>query len=162
MTLEPARSVSFEDNFTVKATAASGAYSLTQSLDGIINVPAKDVWKDPSSNRIYSWPALQSFAGVSRSVSDANQPVDLNNKSFTIATWLKPTNSDSQRRGILGRNGGQNNAFPYLLTVGKQLKFGFGTGSGASVMVEVSANDGDSNVLNLNQWNGILWLCATT
>ena len=56
------------------------------------------------------------------------------------------------RRGILGRNSGQADAFPYLLTEGRQLKFGFGAGTGAA-SVEVAANDGDAEVLNLNQWN---------
>jgi hypothetical protein len=150
--LEPTRSQSYADTFTVKPTAPSGIYTLSQSVAGIVNIPAVDVWKDPASNQIFAWDGPQTFAGSS--ATDSGGPaIDLNNKSFTIAGWVRPTNNDTVRRGILGRNSGQNDAYPYLLTEGRQLKFGFGTGSG-SVAVEVIANNGGNpNVLNLNQWN---------
>ncbi|MBI1294207.1 hypothetical protein GC175_04525 [bacterium] len=150
--LEPTRSQSYTDTFTVKPTAPSGIYTLSQSVAGIVNIPAVDVWKDPASNQIFAWDGPQTFAGAS-STDSGGQAINLNNKSFTIAGWVRPTNNDTIRRGILGRNSGQNDAYPYLLTEGRQLKFGFGTGSG-SVAVEVIANDnGNPNVLNLNQWN---------
>lgn len=150
--LEPTRSREYTDTFTITSTAASGRYSLAQSVSGIVSVPARDVWKDPGSNKLYEWLGPQLYAGTSNTVSDGSQPVDLNNKSFTIAAWVKPMNGDSARRGILGRNSGQNDAFPYLLTQGTQLKFGFGTGASK---VEVTAYDGDTNVLTLNEWNYI-------
>ena len=148
--LEPARSTSYGDNFTVKAALPSGPYTLTQSVEAVVSTPARDVWKDPAGNKVYDWPGPQTYAGTSNTASDSNQPVNLGNTSFTIAAWVKPTNSDTARRGILGRNSGQADAFPYLLTEGRKLKFGFGTGAAP---VEVAANDGDTDVLNLNRWN---------
>lgn len=150
--LEPARSITFADAFTVKGAAASGPYTLTQSVGAIVSIPARDVWKDPASNLVFRWQGPQLYVGASNTASDSNQPVNLANKSFTIAAWVKPINNDAYRRGILGRNSGQNNAFPYLLTVGNQLKFGFGTGLG-STAAETTANDGDTDVLKPGQWN---------
>lgn len=150
--LEPTRSANFADAFTVKSAAASGPYTLTQSVGAIVAIPARDAWKDPAGNLVFSWRGPQSYAGTSNTASDANQPVNLANKSFTLAGWVKPTANDNQRRGILGRNSGQNDAFPYLLAVGNQLKFGFGGGAG-SAAVETTANDGDTDVLKPGQWN---------
>ena len=105
---------------------------------------------DPAGNQIFGWPGPENFAGAS-GASSGSQSVNLNNKSFTIAAWVRPTAGDTTRRGILGRNSGQNNAFPYLLTEGRKLKFGFGTGSS---LVELTASDGiNTDLLNLNQWN---------
>jgi len=154
LVLEPTGRQSYTDPFAVKSTAASGVYTLSQAVDAIVNIPAVDVWKDPAGNQLFAWKGPQLFAGISSSDS-GSQPVNLNNRSFTIAGWVRPINGDTNRRGILGRNSGQNDAFPYLLTEGRQLKFGFGAGSGLAAVEVVANKDGDTNVLNLNQWNFI-------
>jgi hypothetical protein len=148
--LEPAAQVTYNDGFAVSETAPSGVYTLTQKTEAAISIPAEDVWVDPASNQVFAWNGPQNYAGVSYTDS-GNQAISLNAKSFTIAGWVRPTNNDTTRRGILGRNSGQNDAYPYLLTEGRQLKFGFGTGSS---LVEVTANNGgNTELLNLNQWN---------
>jgi hypothetical protein len=150
--LDAAQKVTYPDDFTVASTAASGKYTITQRVDGAISIPAEDVWVDPASNQIFAWAGPENYAGAS-GTSSGSQPIDLNNKSFTIAAWVRPTAGDTTRRGILGRNSGQNNAFPYLLTEGRKLKFGFGRGSS---LTEVTATDGaNTDVLNLQQWNFI-------
>jgi hypothetical protein len=121
-------------------------------VGGAIIIPAEDVWVDPASNQIFGWDGPQSYAGSS-GTSSGSKAIPLNNRNFTIAGWVRPTNSDTQGRSILGRNSGQNDAYPYLVSEGRLLKFGFGTGSSK---VEVTANNGgNTNVLNLNQWNFI-------
>jgi hypothetical protein len=150
--LEPTQSATYDDSFVVAGGAPSGIYTLTQSVDAMVSIPAEDVWVNPASNQTFSWDGPQSFAGVSYSDS-GNKQINLNSKSFTMAGWVRPTNTDTTRRGILGRNSGQNDAFPYLLSEGRQLKFGFGRGSN---LTEVTATNGaNTNVLNLNQWNFI-------
>ena len=157
--LDAARSATYDDSFAVKASASSGFYTLTQAVNAIVSTPTEDVWKDPASDQIFTWDGPQTFAGLSpATTTSGNQSINLNNKSFTIAGWVRPTNGDATRRGILGRNSGQNDAYPYLVTEGQQLKFGFGTGSSN---VEVNAQEVlpnqvvNSNVLLLNQWNFI-------
>jgi hypothetical protein len=151
--LEPTQRATYDDSFMVAGGAPSGVYTLTQSVDASISIPAEDVWVNPASNQIFGWSGPQNYAGASYTTS-GNQQINLNSRSFTMAGWVRPTHTnDAQRRGILGRNSGQNDAYPYLVTEGRQLRFGFGTGNNK---VEVTANNGgNTNVLNLNQWNFI-------
>jgi hypothetical protein len=150
--LDAAQRVTYSDDFTVASTAASGKYTITQRVDGAISIPAEDVWRNPAGNQIFAWAGPENYAGAS-GTSSGSQTIDLNSRSFTIAAWVRPTAGDTTRRGILGRNSGQNNAFPYLLTEGRKLKFGFGRGSS---LTEVTATDGaNTDVLNLQQWNFI-------
>ncbi len=152
--LAATRSQTYLDAFTVKTAAPSGIYSVSQTVGAIVNVPAVDVWKNPAGNQVFAWAGPERFAGFSQTDS-GYAPIDLNNKSFTIAGWVRPTNGDTIRRGILGRNSGQIDAYPYLLSEGRQLKFGFGTGSGLAAVEVIANNGGNTNVLNLNQWNFI-------
>ncbi len=143
---------SFDDSFTVAPTAPSGFYTLTQSVEAAISIPTEDVWVDPASNQLFAWNGPYNFASASF-LDSGNQQINLNSKSFTIAGWVRPTDGSSTRRGILGRNSGKTDAFPYLISEGQALKFGFGTGGS---LTEVQANNGgNTNVLTLNQWNSI-------
>ncbi|MDQ1301418.1 MAG: LamGL protein, partial [Chloroflexota bacterium] len=62
--LEPARAASFSEAFTVRAALASGPYTLTQSVDATVSIPARDMWKDPAGAKIYDWPGPQTYAGT--------------------------------------------------------------------------------------------------
>ena len=91
-----------------------------------------------------------------------NAPLDMSEGKFTIATWVYPTTANSTvnnyPQGILGKysshistdaNGGDANAYPTLLRVGRKLRFGFGTGS--AWVWRTTADD----VLALNAWNHV-------
>ncbi len=97
-------------------------------------------------------------------VSPAPALLDMSEGKFTLSTWVYPTNSgnstvDNYVQGILGKYsshvdtddaGGDDEAYPTLLRMGRKLRFGFGTGS---TWVWRTTSD---DVLKAGAWNHVV------
>ncbi len=119
--------------FRVAAEAASGTYPLRQGVGAAIATPPEAVWAPADATQIFRWPGSADFDGTSAIFSENSQPLDLNNRSFTLSVWIAPDppGGDGRRRGVMGWNGGEADGFPYLQVEGTTVIFGFGTAGGS-------------------------------
>ncbi len=70
------------------------------------------------------------FNGNARLVVEPNPSLVLHGSVFTLAAWVKPTNSgdsakDNYAQGVIGLNSGEAEAYPTLQIVGRKLRTGF-------------------------------------
>lgn len=139
------------DLIAIQSNAAPAVYKISQAVAGQVADRPDRIWK-PLPSLAYQWNQTAAFNNASTLESD-NPALPFSdpsnpNPGFTLSAWIKPTYaaSDTQVRGVLGRNSGQASATPYLQTQGKNLIFGFGTGANHRQAII-------QDKLTLNAWN---------
>jgi len=132
---------------TFNTAPASGAYTITQSLGAIVDVPYKpETGQDVAL--VYRNSAPLGFEGkVSdrREVAD-NANYNLSSTDFTLSFWLQPDPfAISYVRGVMGHRSGEIDAYPSIQQIGTTLRFGYGTGSAWVVRDLANAIPNDGN-----------------
>lgn len=147
--LAPTAARGFTRDLTIGGATASGTYSVTQAVGAIVDLPPA-ANQFLSASAVYEQPQPSSFDGSSAGSGALKPGFSINSGDFTIATWVLANESGGQtRRGVLGWNSGEPDAFPSIQISGFRVWFGFGTGSS---YVRQEAN---SAIVPWNTWTHV-------
>ena len=114
-------------DLTIDLSPPSGDYEIVQTVGAIIDEPQVGITSQ-TANQVFRNENVSFFSGTSDYLSFSSNDYLLGGEDFTFATWVNP-DTTTGRRGIMGLDAGEGDAYPSLFIDGGKIGFGFGDGS---------------------------------
>jgi hypothetical protein len=118
--------------------------------NGTVNGATLTTDRSGNANKAFSFDGVKDFISVSHS-----QVLNLpgNNKSFTIAAWIKPNQTGKQELNFIskGQGNGANSNDVYIFSVYNQSKIGLELANFPNAFWTISSSN-----INFNQWNHLV------